>query len=301
MASVNGGNSALVNKMVGTGASAVPAKRNVKALLADINIKKQFEDMLGKHAASFISSIISVTNGNKQLKSISDNNPMSIISAGAIAATLNLPVDPNLGFAYIIPYGDKATFQMGYKGFIQLAMRTGQYKTINASEVYEGEIRSVNRFTGEIEFGDKTSDTVVGYMSYFKLINGFEKYLYMTKEEVEKHAKAFSKSFNHKDGRWQLDFHAMAIKTVLKRLLSKYGILSVEMQGMGTALSADQSVVSSDVEGNPTFEYIDVDGQTVDTETGEVVNPETSQSEESIKEKHARMTGRLNNEEDAGE
>lgn len=264
MASANGANEKMLQRMNDSGTST---SKDVKTLLSDVNIKRRFEDVLGKNAAAFMSSLISITNGNKQLKEISLKNPMSIIAAGAVAAALNLPVDPNLGFAYIIPYGDKATFQMGYKGFVQLAMRTGQYKTINATEVYEGEIKSINRFTGEIEFGEKSSDKVVGYIAYFKLINGFEKYLYMTVEEVEKHGRKFSKSYGSKDGRWHLDFHAMAIKTILKRLLSKFGILSIEMQsGLSTALQADQSVISEGDGGEFTYDYIDTVGEVVPEE-----------------------------------
>lgn len=279
MASANGGNTALMSRMAGVNA---PAKSEgnrpvtIKAALSDVNVKKRFEELLGKKAAGFMSSLISLTNGNAQLQKA---DPHTIIAAGAIAAALDLPVDPNLGFAYIVPYNVKkdnayvvqAQFQLGYKGYIQLAMRTGQYKTINACEVYDGEITSINRFTGEIEFGKKESDNIVGYIAYFKLLNGFEKYLYMSKNEIEEHAKKFSQTYKKGVGKWSDDFHAMAIKTVIKRLLSKYGILSIEMQ---TSLQADQAIVHEDADGNTSFDYvdnaIDVDGRVIDTETGEI-------------------------------
>lgn len=251
----------LKNKLATKANNGVAAQRHsLKGLLSEVSVKKRFEDILGKKAPGFISSMLTVTNNNKLLL---EANPMTIISAGAIAAALDLPIDPNLGFAYIIPYRDNKTktvnaqFQLGYKGYIQLAMRTGQYKTINACEVYEGELMSVNRFTGEIEFGEKESDKVVGYVAYFRLLNGFEKYLYLTVEELEKHGRKFSKSYDK--GLWKSDFHSMAIKTVLKRLLSKFGILSIEMQ---TGLSADHAVVLEDADGNNTYDY--VDGQTID-------------------------------------
>lgn len=306
MANASGGNAALINRMGNTGVqNAANHSKDIKSMLADINIKKRFEDVLGKNAPAFMSSLISVANGNSQLKEISLKNPMSIVSAGAIAAALNLPVDPNLGFAYIVPYGTSATFQMGYKGFIQLAMRTGQYRTINAAEVYEGEIKGINRFTGDIEFGEKQSDNIVGYIAYFKLINGFDKYLYMTKEEVEQHGRKYSKSFNNANGRWKLDFHAMAIKTVIKRLLSKYGILSIEMQGgLGTALVADNAIVKDDGSYDYPDGAIDVEGTIVDQETGEIISRPSENSEaeaESLREQHARMTGRLSQNEDGGE
>lgn len=240
-------------------------KNNVKVAgikqLLDMDVyKKRINEIMGKKAAPFMASIVNVSN----LPSLKDSDPNSIISSAIVAATLDLPIDQNLGFAYIVPYntkeGKKAQFQMGYRGYIQLAMRTGQYKTINAIEIYKGEIKRVNRLTGEIEFNDDEDlidrDTVVGYMAYFKLLNGFEKTLYMTKEEMERHAKKYSQSYSSQkkwvvdSSLWSTDFDGMAIKTVIKRLLSKYGILSVEMQN---AISNDQAVMNN--EGKP--EYVD--------------------------------------------
>jgi len=165
------------------------------------------------------------------------------------AATLKLPINPNLGFAYIVPYKDTATFQMGYKGYIQLAMRTGQYKTINASVVYEGQIEDVDFVTGEIIRGKKKSDKVVGYVAYFELINGFSKMVYMSHEDMMRHALTYSQAYkgDKKYGKtnsvWSTNFEAMGLKTVLKQLISKYGIMSIDMQGAGleTALSADST------------------------------------------------------------
>lgn len=240
-------------------------KNNTKVVgikqLLDMDVyKKRINEIMGKKAAPFMASIVNVSN----LPSLKDSDPNSIISSAIVAATLDLPIDQNLGFAYIVPYntkeGKKAQFQMGYRGYIQLAMRTGQYKTINAIEIYKGEIKRVNRLTGEIEFNDDEDlidrDTVVGYMAYFKLLNGFEKTLYMTKEEMERHAKKYSQSYSSQkkwvvdSSLWSTDFDGMAIKTVIKRLLSKYGILSVEMQN---AISNDQAVMNN--EGKP--EYVD--------------------------------------------
>lgn len=236
----------------------------IKQLLDMDKYKKRINEIMGKKAAPFMASIVNVSN----LPSLKDAEPNSIISSAIVAATLDLPIDQNLGFAYIVPYNTKegnsyvkkAQFQMGYRGYIQLAMRTGQYKTINAIEIYKGEINRVNRLTGEIEFNEDEDlidrDTVVGYMAYFKLLNGFEKTLYMTKEEMEKHAKKYSQSYSSSkkwvvdSSLWTTDFDGMAIKTVIKRLLSKYGILSVEMQN---AITNDQAVMNN--EGNP--EYVD--------------------------------------------
>ena len=232
-------------------------------------IKNRFNEMLGKRAAGFMSSIITVQNSNPQLK---ECEPMSIIGAAAVAATLDLPIDKNLGFAHIVPYGKVAQFQMGYKGFIQLAMRTGQYQTINACPIYDGEFISENRLTGEIvfDFNAKKSDTIIGFAAYFKMINGFEKTIYWTKEKITNHAKKYSKSFNNSSSRWQQDFNVMALKTVIKSLISKWGILSIDMQ---TAIVTDQAVIkSTEIED---IEYID--GTTTDfedvTETKAIETP----------------------------
>lgn len=224
----------------------------VRSLLARDSIKKRFEELLGRKAPGFISSVINIVNSNTQLQQC---DPNQVIAAAAVAAAMDLPIDPNLGFAYIVPYKGKAQFQMGYKGFVQLAMRTGMYKTINATHVYEGEIESFNRITGEVKFSETgaTSDKIVGYIAYFKLLNGFEKYEYWPIERVIEHAKRFSQSYGRNYSPWKTDFDAMAIKTVLKHLLSRYGVLSIEMQ---TAVKADQAVVHETDDGEQ-YEYVD--------------------------------------------
>lgn len=221
------------------------AKKSVTSILSQENIKSRFSEILGKNANAFMSSIISATKTNP---SLSDCEPESVISSAVIAATLNLPIQSNLGFAHIVPYKKDglsvAQFQMGYKGFIQLALRTAQYKNINASEVYDGELVKHDRITGEVELDTtkKRSNKIIGYVAYFKLLNGFEKMFYMTKEQLENHGTKYSKSYSNKYGRWQLDFDSMALKTVIKLLLSKYGILSVDMQ---TAITADQAIIKN--------------------------------------------------------
>lgn len=211
----------------------------LKTMLSNDSMKNRFEEMLGKKAAGFISSILNVVTNNDLLAKA---DPNSIIMSAAVAATLDLPINPNLGFAYIVSYSGKAQFQMGYKGFIQLAMRTGQYKTINACEVYEGELESHDRLTGmvKLNYDNKSSHKIIGYVSYFSLINGFEKMLYMTVDQIQAHGKAYSKSFSSPNGRWKKDEQSMSLKTVLKLLLSKYGFLSIEMQ---KAVSLDQGII----------------------------------------------------------
>ncbi|KSU63665.1 recombinase RecT [[Bacillus] enclensis] len=197
----------------------------MKGLLASPSVIKRFEEVLGKRATQFTASILSLYNSEKMLQK---SEPMSVISSAMIAATLDLPVDKNLGYAWIVPYGGKAQFQLGYKGYIQLALRTGQYRYINVTPIHEGELIKWNPLTEDIDidFEQRKSEVVIGYAAYFELLNGFRKTVYWTKEAVEKHRKKFSKS----DFGWKNDWDAMAMKTVLKNLLSKWGILSVEMQ-----------------------------------------------------------------------
>jgi recombination protein RecT len=231
-----------------------PPEARLKSLIGEPTIRARFEEMLGKRAPAFLSSIISAVSANKSLASC---EPMSVISSAAVAAAMDLPINSSLGFAHIVPYKDVAQFQMGWKGFVQLAMRSGQYKTINITPVLEGQIKNHNVFTGEMEFcAEATSDKVIGYLLYFKLLNGYEKYFYMTRDEVLAHGKKYSASFKRGFGLWVDDFEAMALKTVAKLGLSKYGILSVDMQ---RGIELDQAVVGED--GEP--QYIDAEGRDV--------------------------------------
>lgn len=230
-----------------------PILRN---LMASSAVKSRFDEILGKKSASFLSSILSAVSSNNML---SQACPQSVLSAAVIAATIGLPVNASLGFAHIVPYKPKdsklpiAQFQMGWKGFIQLALRSGQYKTINLTPVYNGQIKSHNQFTGEIVFNedfiveDFSIENQVGYLLYFKLLSGYEKFYYMTKKQCEAHGKKYSQSFKKGYGLWADNFEAMALKTVCKLGLSKYGILSVEMQ---TAIEMDQASIDDDLNPN---------------------------------------------------
>lgn len=212
-------------------------KYNPKAFLQKAEVQKKFSELLGKKSQGFVTSVLQIIASNDML-SEADHN--SIYNAAMTAAVLDLPLNNNLGFAYIIPYRTKqrdgsykvlAQFQMGYKGYIQLCQRSGQFKTISATPVYEGQLVEEDPLTGfQFEWDAKQSDKVVGYAAYFELLNGFQKIFYMTKEEVESHGERFSKTYGQKYGIWQKDFDSMAIKTVLKLLLSKYAPMSVEMQ-----------------------------------------------------------------------
>lgn len=264
-------------------------KNTLKALVnADVT-KKKFQEMLGNKAVGFLTSLINTTNGNAQLQQA---DPNSILKAGAIAATLDLPIDPNLGFAYIVPYNNKgkneAQFQMGYKGFVQLAIRTGQYKRINVTELYEGQFESYDPITDELKYNldNRLSDEITHYVAYFQTINGFEKYNVMSKEEIENHAKKFSKTYSYKGSSWQTNFNTMAKKTVLKLLLSKFGILSIEMQ---TAQKADQAVIREFDNNNIEVEYVDNENNINDTIDEIVINEsdatnENNSDDEKLKE-----------------
>lgn len=235
--------------------------KTLKGMLEMPAYKNKFNEMLGKKAAGFMSSIIAVTNNNKYLAKA---NPATVIGAAAQAAMLDLPINQSLGFAYIVPYGNEAQFQLGYKGYIQLAQRSGQYVDIGAKTVYEGELEYENRLLDKFKFGERTGDKVIGYLAYFRLTNGFEKMLFMELDDMIAHAKKYSKNYKCGTDKWGLtDFNTMAEKTVLKRLLSKYGPLSIESIQMSQALSNDGGVISMNKDGE--FD-VDFDGETIDAE-----------------------------------
>ena len=223
----------------------------LQQLLNREGIKRRFEELLDKSAPSFISSILTIVKGNSKLQECSPN---SVLAAAGIAAALKLPINPSLGLAYIVPYKGQAQFQMGYRGFIQLAMRSGQYRTLNAGAVCEGQIAEIDFVTGEIVRGEKISDNVVGYVAFMELINGFRKSLYMSNEELQAHAEKYSQSYAYdlRSGKrtsvWSTNFPAMAKKTVLKRLLSTFGIISIDQQSLdlATALQTDQAAITED-------------------------------------------------------
>lgn len=220
----------------------------VRSLMNDGSVRSKIEELFGEKdkdsqpkTTAFVISVINTVNKNEMLK---DADPKSLLSAVMTSATMQLPINENLGFAYIVPYKSKgstlAQLQIGWKGFVQLAERSGQFKTISASPIYENQIVSKDPLKGYVfSFEKKPEGKIAGYAGYFQLINGFEKTLYMTTEELEKHGKRYSQSYKKGYGVWQDNFDSMAMKTVLKLLLSKYAPLSIEMQ---TAIVEDQKV-----------------------------------------------------------
>lgn len=209
-------------------------------------VENRIKELLKARAPQFTTSLVTAVNENAKL---AECEPQSVITAALTAASMDLPINQNLGFAYLIPYKNKDSnvcqFQMGYKGFVQLAQRSGFYKTINAEDVREGELVKIDHLSGEAEFDwidddkEREKAKIVGYVAYFKLLNGFEKSIYWSIEKCEAHAKKFSKSFKFGGGLWRDDFDSMAKKTVLKQLLSKFGPLSTQLQ---EAISKDQTV-----------------------------------------------------------
>ena len=236
-------------------------------------VKKNLQAMLGQKAQGFATSVLSVVNNNKLLQNA---EPKTIYSSAMVAASLDLPIQPNLGFAAIVPYGRQAQFQIMTKGILQLAIRSGVYAKITNAIVHKGELVKYDPFTDEYEFdaSKRESDEVIGFMAYFRTTSGYEKYFYMTKEEALAHGKRYSKSFNN--GVWRDDPNSMCLKTVLKLLLSKYGILSVEMQ---RAIKFDAGVVKSDFTQIESVEDIDA------VEVDYVDNPQNAEEVDEAKAK----------------
>lgn len=240
-----------------------------KELFGQRSIQERFEKLLGKKSQGFISSVLQIVNGNEMLRKA---DPNTVLNAAATAAALDLPVNQSLGFSWIVPYKGQAQFQIGWKGLVQLALRTGQYKAINVTEVYENQYKSFNRLTEDLvaDFNIDGEGEVVGYAAYISLKSGFEKTCYWTKEAVIKHAKKYSQAYNSKFSPWndRDQFDAMAKKTVLKNTISKWGIMSIEMQ---TAQLADQSVQPEEGKYNYIDNTIDVEGQSHNEEHARIV------------------------------
>lgn len=233
---------------------------DLKKFTDNVDIQKKFEKMLGDNTQHFLTSVLQVVNQSRYLQKC---DPRTVINAAATAAALRLPINPNLGFAYIIPYRDQAQFQIGYKGFIQLAHRTGQYKRINAFKIPQNQFISWNPITETLEtdFTKQPSQEIAGYGAYFK-VNQFEKLTWWSLNEVKQHAGKYSRSYVENKGVWvdgQEGFDAMALKTVLKNALVKYGYLTISSE-LQTAILADQSIQTE--EG--VYEYPDNPSRGID-------------------------------------
>lgn len=243
-----------------------------KAELNSQDIKARLKNSLKNNWTQFQTSMLDLYSGDSYLQKC---DPHAVALECVKAATLNLPISKSLGFAYVVPYNNVPTFTIGYKGLIQLAQRTGQYKTINADIVYEGEFQGYDKLSGMIDIsGEKILDeegkpTPVGYFAYFKLVNGFEKMLYMSKEEVQAWGDKYSPSYKSAYSPWKKEFDKMALKTCLRRLISTYGIMTTEMSAamaQDNFESTPQKRAEEKVQSNANSTVIDLDRN-----TGEVI------------------------------
>lgn len=261
-------NDALKNQLVEKSTQVVdPSKLGFKALMNTPAMKKKFTDILHEKSDSFMGSLMTLVGGDNYL---SQAEPMTIIASALKAATMDLPIDKNLGYAYVVPFNrsekvgnkwvkhNEAQFILGYKGYIQLAQRSGQYKALNALAIYDGQLIDWNPLTEEFTFDykAKVSDEVIGYVGFFELLNGFKKTVYWTKQEIESHRIKNAKGYDKEklSGAWVDNYDSMAIKTVLRNMLSKWGLLSVEMQ---SAITSDEKVFRVD-ENNDLIEETDL-------------------------------------------
>lgn len=255
----------------------------MNSMLDGEKFRSRFNDLLGKRTPQFISALVSLVNSDANLQKAFYDSPMSVIQSALKAATFDLPIDQNLGYAYIVPFNKsckddegnwykkaEANFILGWKGMHQLALRTGAYKVINVVDVREGELKKYNRLTEEIEivFEDdedkRESLQVVGYLGYYRLINGAEKTIYMTIKQIENHEKKNRKGDYMGKG-WKDDFDAMARKTVYRRLIGKWGVMSIEYQSQEDAVS-----LANQIRDEYQLESNDDNIVTIDAETGEV-------------------------------
>lgn len=251
-------------------------KVQFQAIIKNANVQQNIMSTLGDaaKAKTFTSSLISAVSTNPQLR---ECEGMSIISAALLGESLNLSPSPQLGQYYMVPFKDtksgttKATFQLGWKGYYQLALRSGQYRNIDAVAIKEGELDHYDPITGEISITaiddpiERENAKTVGYYAYFELLNGFKKCIYWPREKMEAHALKYSMGYRAKKGYtfWEKDFDAMALKTMYRQLISKYGIMSIEMQ---QAFVNDMTVQSAPETADDTAEPI-----YFDSETGEAI------------------------------
>lgn len=230
-------------------------------------IQSQLKSACRGNENSFAASILDCYTGDATLQKC---HPKMVAIECLKAAILNLPLSRALGFAYVVVYKGRPTFTIGYKGLIQLAMRTGAYRCINAGPVYDGEFKGRNKLSGDVDIsGDRISDEVVGYFCYIEMLNGFSKTNYMTKKEAEDYGRKFSPAFNN--GPWKSNFDAMATKTVIRSLLSKYGMMTVEMQ---KAIVMESDAFEAEYQEMANSQALPEAGDTIDERTGEVIQPQ---------------------------
>ena len=262
----------------------------MNTMLDGEGLRNRFNDLLGARAPQFVSSLVSMINADKNLQQAFAEAPMTVIQAGLKAASFDLPIDQNLGYAYIVPFNNsikgndgqfhkrmEANFILGWKGMHQLALRTGAYKTINVLDVREGELKSYNRLTEEIKLefiedeDKREAAKVIGYVGYYRLVNGAEKTIYMTVKQIENHEKKFRKGAYMGKG-WKDDFDSMARKTVYRKLIGKWGVMSIDYQNMKEGQALAQQMQDEYQLENNTIEaqVIEVNEETGEVEGGDV-------------------------------
>lgn len=285
--------STIIQNAVQNNTPAAKQKTSLNAMMNSIldgeGMRKRFDELLGKRAPQFISSIVSLVNADANLQKAFVEAPMTVIQSALKAATFDLPIEPSLGYAYIVPFNNsikegnnwrkrmEANFIIGYKGMIQLCLRTGAYSRVpDAVDVREGELVSYDRLTGDAVFKWEEDESarealpIIGYAGYFRLKNGAEKTLYMTKAQITAHEKKNRKGDYMGKG-WRDDFDAMARKTVIRRLVGHYGLMSIQYQnGSEEIVKLANAVMNDEIPyETATTETIPVEG-TVDMETGEI-------------------------------
>lgn len=250
-----------------TASSAQAATQSIGVMMNNLldqeKYRARFEDLLGKRAPQFVSSIVSMVNADNKLQQAFYQSPLSVIQAALKAATFDLPIDPGLGYAYIVPFNNTvetdrgkekrmdATFILGWKGMHQMALRSGVYKTISVVDVRNGEFVSYNRLTGDLNLSfvededERNKLPVIGYAGYYRLVNGAEKTIYMTKKQVEAHERKYRKGQYMGKG-WRNDFDAMALKTVYRQLIGKWGIMSIDYRSSEQAMALAQQMEDED-------------------------------------------------------
>lgn len=274
-----------------TNQQVAPAQQSVNQLMNSMldgeKLRGRFNELLGNRSAQFVSSLVSMVNASPELQQAFYEAPMTVIQAGLKAAAFDLPIDQNLGYAYIVPFKNskkdgagnwvskhEATFILGWKGMHQLALRTGAYKTINVVDIRDGELKSYNRLTEEadidfIEDDDvRESKPIIGYLGYYRLVNGAEKTIYMTIKQIENHEKKFRKGQFMGKG-WRDDFDAMARKTVYRKLIGKWGVMSIQYQSAQEGATLAQQMQDEYIDNAPAM-VID-SAPVVDQSTGEVI------------------------------
>ena len=258
----------------------------MNAMLDGEKLRGRFDELLGKRAPQFISSLVSLVNADATMQQAFYEAPMTIIQSALKAASFDLPIDQNLGYAYIVPFKNskkdadgnwikktEASFILGWKGMHQLALRTGAYKTINVIDIRDGELKSYNRLTEEVDINfiededEREKKKVIGYVGYYRLVNGAEKTIYMTVKQIENQEKKNRKGEYMGKG-WRDDFDAMARKTVYRRLIGKWGVMSIDYQNHSEAIE-----LANQMQEEYNLENVldDADYTMVDTDTGEIV------------------------------